>query len=321
MEQNFISCDWGTTNLRVRLVEAAGGKVLAHITNDQGISKTYDHWHQNQDQDRVEFYLAQLESAIQDLDQNRGLTDETPVIISGMASSTIGMIDLPYSPTPFELDGRKIEVKPIKNQSTSRPVWLVSGIRHKDDVIRGEETQVLGLTRLGEYDLTTNVTVVIPGTHSKHVSVIDHWIDGFKTFMTGELFGLLLKHSVLADSVQQPHGNISEDQQMAFADGVNQSQIAGISRSLFKVRTNQLSEKFTAVQNYYYMSGLLLGAELEGLPSAGEILFCGGARMNQLYELGVNVLGVQNRSHFLSDDEVQGLAVLGHQAIYEQLNF
>ena len=64
------------------------------------------------------------------------------------------------------------------------------------DVMRGEETQLLGAlaARLGHGD----GWCVLPGTHSKWVRLQGGAIAEFATFMTGELFALLSQHGTLA---------------------------------------------------------------------------------------------------------------------------
>jgi hypothetical protein len=61
--------------------------------------------------------------------------------------------------------------------------------------MRGEETQILGALSLAP-DLEKNSMVILPGTHSKWVSMHESRIMDFATYMTGELFCLLFSHLI-----------------------------------------------------------------------------------------------------------------------------
>src|SRR5687768_10726007 len=103
--ERFLSCDWGTSSFRLRLVSTHGLKVLAEERNSDGIAATFKKWeHENDDEHkRLFFYRAYL------LEQIKGLEslvhhslEGVPVLLSGMASSTIGMMELPYKELPFK---------------------------------------------------------------------------------------------------------------------------------------------------------------------------------------------------------------------------
>ena len=82
------------------------------------------------------------------------------------------------------------------------------------DVMRGEETQVFGALELLGMD---HGLFVLPGTHSKWVRVAGGRIESFATFMTGEFYALLRKHSILARTLPDSDG---EFDRQAFERGV-----------------------------------------------------------------------------------------------------
>src|SRR5206468_10724151 len=70
-----------------------------------------------------------------------------PLVISGMASSSVGWRDLPYAKTPFPLDGSGVWSQEL---NWSKPEWLgptylISGVATAYDMMRGEETEIIGL--------------------------------------------------------------------------------------------------------------------------------------------------------------------------------
>src|SRR5215469_4233274 len=260
--QTFISCDWGTSALRVRLVDANTLNVIAQTESLQGISATFESWKNDSrnENGRLIFYQSALNKEIERLEQkmNHSLND-VPLIISGMASSSIGMIELRYRKIPFDVDADDLNIKVIEASDGFRhQIILISGIRTEDDVMRGEETLLVGCI---DENIREEQLFIFPGTHSKQVVVKDGIVVDFKTYMTGEFFELLSKKSILSNDVAE--GNFSESGLESFKKGVKDSLHSNLLHSSFLVRTNHLFDKLSKQENYFYLSGLLIGAELK----------------------------------------------------------
>ena len=104
----FLSCDWGTSAFRLRLVERETLKILAETHSKEGNAATADLWQQagQPSEQRVAFYRAIIQKHLMKLEAEAKMPlDDVPVVVSGMASSTIGMLELPYRPLPFAVDG------------------------------------------------------------------------------------------------------------------------------------------------------------------------------------------------------------------------
>src|SRR5882672_11248539 len=100
----FFSCDWGTSSFRLKLIDANSLHVIASETSSQGIAQTFELWKQgNQPEEkRISFYSGFIREHIKTLEKNlNDSLDYLPVILSGMASSDIGMFQLPYKKLPF----------------------------------------------------------------------------------------------------------------------------------------------------------------------------------------------------------------------------
>jgi len=121
-----------------------------------------------------------------------------------MASSSVGWRELPYAKTPFPLDGSGVRSDEL---TWSKPEWLgpvhlISGVATACDMMRGEETEIIGLMSEASLASQRNRSLLIlPGTHSKHVWIEDQSVVEFRTFMTGELFEVLGQQSLLKASV------------------------------------------------------------------------------------------------------------------------
>jgi 2-dehydro-3-deoxygalactonokinase len=315
MNNLFLSCDWGTSSFRLRLIDAYGLKVLAEVSNTEGNASLFQKWKATgaEIDSRKDFYLSFLKENIDKVSAqfNENL-DGLPIIISGMASSTVGMQELPYKELPFSLNGA--DLKTVHFPVTANfphPFTLVSGVCSQDDVIRGEEIQLVGCQpdkRLKEQ------VFIIPGTHSKHVFTVDDKVVDFSTYMTGELFSLLSGHSILSTTVEKQGALTTEENTKSFKQGVLDSFKANLLHSLFWVRTNQLFNKLSKESNYYYLSGLLIGTELKELKGTEKaITLLSSGILSESYLLALETLDLTKQ---VSQKSVDEAIVNGHYQLY-----
>lgn len=284
---NFVSCDWGTSKFRLRLI---GGPGPAEVRTDEGAAKLAA-----LGGDRAAVFRETLARGLTRL----GAPDHLPVVISGMASSTIGWRELPYARVPFALDGRDAVWEVLEGH-----IHLISGIRSDTDMARGEETQALGLAAALGSDLPERATLVLPGTHSKHLTLDAGTITGVHTFMTGELFDLLVRHSVLRHSTEASAGFDSS----AFAEGVAESQRQPLAAALFRVRTRQVLDSQTAPANSAFLSGLLIGAELGALAeSERPVILAAGEALRTAYATAAEGLGLASRLRVLDAEPISAI--------------
>ena len=271
MTNRILSCDWGTSAFRLRLVNAENALVLNEVKGQQGIAAVYNKWiESNQPESkRVAFYSNIFQSVLDGYFKED--IKDVPVIISGMASSTIGMKELAYSELPFDLASMNLNIESIKaTEDFGHEILLVSGLRTKNDVMRGEETMLLGL----DIDKDEEALVIFPGTHSKHVVVKRNTAVEFKTYMTGEMFDLLASKSILSKSVAKN----SNEHENIFIEGVKEGQKNNLLNGSFHVRTNQLFKRYDAEENYLFLSGLVIGHELKEVLSGDKDIYlvCSG---------------------------------------------
>ena len=143
LKNYFISVDWGTTNLRIRLVSNDKFKIIKEKDYDLGLKKINLIWKEYGDkkQTRQEFIFKKLIELVDDFKING--ENIRLVLISGMASSSIGIEELQYTSLPVDLENPSIAIK--EYELNGRSINLISGVKTIKDVIRGEETQLIGL--------------------------------------------------------------------------------------------------------------------------------------------------------------------------------
>jgi len=283
MGLHFTSCDWGTTNLRVRIVR--DDTVVKETRSGQGASSL------NSSQEFREALAVAMDA----------MGAPMPVVISGMAGSSIGWKELPYARLPFRLDGSDAVVDEIEPDT-----FLVSGVRSEDDVMRGEETELLGLQIVQE-----EAVVILPGTHSKHCVLRNGAMIAFRTFMSGELHALLSSHGILRQSVGAGWD------EAAFLEGIDASIREPLTSSLFKVRTRSLLHGKSPESNGSFLSGLLIGSELSALPEGVPLILAAAGSIAAPYRLAFRALGLEGRSRILGEEESAALAVRGQRKVLE----
>lgn len=289
----FISVDWGTSVLRIRIVDANKKSIIAEVANPMGISSAFDLWKQSKQpvSKRISFYQNILLEEIKKLEQKTNAPlQHLPIIISGMASSSIGMKNLPYKEIPFSADGHDLNVEIIEaNNDCNHTMLLISGARTAKDVMRGEETQLIG---------SPNITgkeehlYIFPGTHSKHSIVKNDEVKDIKTYMTGELFELLAKKSILSNSIEKADDLKDGKNLKSFEKGIDDSLHLNILNSFFQVRINDLFNKLSKPENYCYLSGLLIGTELKDLNPGTYCTVTGDVFINKFYKAALEKMKI-----------------------------
>ena len=318
MMMNFLSCDWGTSFFRLCFAENSVLKMSS--AENQGIASCFDLYKKSgkEEGERFLFYRNILDENISLLQQQLKISlQKVPIVISGMASSSIGMIHLPYKEIPVKADGSEFLVRRIAPVSGfAHEIILISGLKTDDDVIRGEETQLAGC----EHDLNDEELFIFPGTHSKHIRVKEGRVADFRTYMTGEFFELLSAKSILAASVEKGNGLGDKGNKISFEAGVNASGEANLLHASFVVRTNQLFDKLSSIENYYYLSGLLIGTELRELRknSFKKITLVINDTLKPYYTTACNILGLQEVAELIIQDAGRAL-LKGQSRIYNEL--
>lgn len=279
----FISCDWGTTNFRLRLVLRDSLEIVYENRTDQGIKRMYDSFRKQSGLGQEDFYLQYLTRQLAKLPAGHR---EHLVVIGGMASSNIGMRELPYADIPFNMSGQGLVWKGIRRNSQPE-ILLISGVKSNNSLVRGEETQAIGLSdALSGYP---EGVLLLPGTHSKHFTFRGNLFVSLRNFMTGELFDILSSSSILANSVTP--APFDSGRSSAFQEGVHRGLQNGMSASLLTIRARDVLEGYPGENGYYFLSGLLIGEELSYLQQQDKIVFMGAPTTTyQLYKTALEMI-------------------------------
>jgi len=309
LPEMYISCDWGTSNFRLRLVNLDTLEVISEYNTNVGVKKLNEIYKEkDQGKSRIAFFAAYLREGIQQL----AIQESTiPIIVaSGMITSSIGMLELPYVDMPLNFTGDTLFRKMIVEGDLK--IIMVSGAKTATDVMRGEEIQAVGLSKY--IAKNENGVLILPGTHSKHLQFKNGIFTTFTTYMTGELFEVIGKNTILKNSILKKDWN--KKFEISFLEGVNKGLNHQYLAYLFSLRANDLLGNKTKDENFYFLSGLLIGGELAYLKGSNKHVYIAATGiLCKLYELALDQIG-KNNIHF--DTETMDKALLiGHKKIAE----
>jgi 2-dehydro-3-deoxygalactonokinase len=182
--------------------------------------------------------------------------------------------------------------------------------------MRGGETQLLGA--LGPASRGAQA-VCMPGTHSKWVHVEDGRVTGFATFMTGELFDAITKHTILMHAVAGAEDQPADAAAFEAAVAAAFKRPALASNLIFTARSGQLLHGISAAAAQAKLSGILIGLEIAGaLQDAGKgtaITLVASGRLQALYEQAFRTLSLSFTA-IDADAAVRGGLSAAAQAIW-----
>ena len=291
IKAKWIAADWGTTHMRAWAI-GEEDSVLAFRESNEGMKDL-------QQNEFEPVLLRLIESWLDD-------TKVTTVMACGMVGAKQGWVETPYLKTPcVPLDNNQLTTANTDDKRIK--VHLVPGVmqHHPADIMRGEETQIAGFINK---NLDFNGVVCLPGTHAKWANIKEGQITSFKTFMTGELFGVISSHTLIRHSTSIKGWN-----QDSFEAGVLEGfkNPGSIASNLFSLRAESIVNDLNRHQARSTLSGLLLGVELNGAQNfwkGNNVTLIGSELLSNNYHEGLKILGGQSQLFSLETATLSGLS-------------
>lgn len=286
----MIGVDWGTTSFRAHLL-ASDGQVLDTRDAADGILNI-DNRH----------FGDVLRQHI-----NRWLTQQPlPVVMSGMITSRNGWQETPYINAPAGITDVAARLVRLEHPELP-PIYLITGMSCQanagySDVLRGEESEIFGhIASSGD----ASGQYLLPGTHSKWVTVREGRIDTFATCMTGDVYAALRHHTILGKTMRDSHF-----QPAAFERGVKMAGRNGnLLAQLFSARTLALFNELDTDHGADYLSGLLIGHEVHHQSTVNQrqsVTIVGRDALSERYAIALSIYGCT------AQKTTTGLVARGH---------
>lgn len=276
-EGGRIIVDWGTSNFRAFRF-GADSAILERREAPAGIMSVAD-----------SAFEAALLHEVGDW-----IETGSEIWLAGMITSRNGWVETPYLEAPATLEALAAGAvtRPGPKGSVLRFLPGVCLRAPLPDVMRGEEIQVFGSVAPDG-----RATLILPGTHSKWVRAENGALRDFRSFMTGEVFAALSKHTILGRLIPETPGPFDA---AAFVAGVKlaadpASGGAGVLNAIFTTRSGVLLEAFPAGEIADRLSGILIGAEIAGAAALGwidgPVMLIGAPGLCARYRAALEALG------------------------------
>jgi len=303
----FIAGDWGTSHLRLNLCDSSGHVLESRNGPGVGAVKA----------DVAGAFFAQIEPWKQ--------YGALPAVLSGMVGSTIGWREVRYLPCPARPE--MIAAGALRFEANGRGITIAPGLSCRNrlmapDVMRGEETQILGALRLEPLLAEGRQVFCMPGTHTKWVSLKDGVIEHFLTAVSGELYDILYRHSVLVNSKETVDGAAGGAAFKRALEKIKLYPDGELIHLLFEVRSGQLKGEIKQRDAADYLSGLIIGQDVSGakrffradLAESNGVVVVSTPRLGELYAQALRTRDVAVRN---IDGDTASLA--GLSALYRVL--
>ena len=274
----LIAIDWGTTSARAYKVDATG-TIQDERHAPLGLSHIRDG-----------AFAPALASLL-----GSWAAEALPRLACGMIGSRQGWVEAPYLDCPVDLGALARSLV----RTPRGELAIVPGVTCRDDagipdVMRGEETQLLGALRADE----EHVLAVLPGTHSKWVRISRGRIVDFLTYMTGEVYALLLEHSILGRMAGRGTAGAGAPFSRGVARGLGSG---GLLHHIFGARTLALAGEISADDVPDWLSGVLIGRELRSArlwaqhagDDAARVRVIGGDALTARYAAALEQAGME----------------------------
>ncbi|MBW7981000.1 2-dehydro-3-deoxygalactonokinase [Enterobacillus tribolii] len=284
MNESFIAIDWGSTNLRAWLYQQ--GQCIDSLISESGVTRLQGRTPQQCFSDLISPWFSRCGTV--------------PVIMAGMVGSNAGWQSVPYLPCPVALTAIPHHLTQVASPLPG-DVRIIPGLSvnraDNANVMRGEETQLIGAQRLHAASLC-----LMPGTHSKWVRMEGDTVMDFRTVITGELHHLLLKHGLIGVGIGEQKAD-----ENAFRQGMETGfNDAGVVSRLFEVRAAHLLGQRDKSSVSEWLSGLLIGNEVAQmryqypLKSGETLAIIGGSGLAERYSRALAYAGING--HVIDGD-------------------
>ena len=286
---DWIAVDWGTTNFRAWLIK--NDKVLKEVDKPNGIknisNKNFE------------------DTLVKNINIPKNINSKIKIVSCGMIGSKQGWLNSGYEKN---LNLKKNILVKVKTKNKYLDFYIVKGLCQNNpyDVIRGEETQVLGYLQNNK---NFSGIICLPGTHSKWIKISNGKIVKFKTYMTGELFEIISNNSILSHSIIDKKINTK-----VFKNSVllSQKKNFNLFDYLFEFRSRTLLSK----KKYYPKSELiayLIGNEIKSNINSAKVtkvIIIGSKYNSKLYSQAMHVLKIKNKIVDSKNTTIAGLKTL-----------
>ena len=202
-------------------------------------------------------------------------------VAAGMITSPLGLIEVPHRSAPA--GAADLAAGAVEREFSEFPGlrWLLlPGVRSGPidydaasvvdvDIIRGEETELMGALHCGR--LRPPLLYIHVGSHTKAIRVDSQGrISAGLSTLGGELLDAIASHTILASAVR---GSVpAEAAPELLSDGARHARRHGLNRALFLVRLLEQRRSWSSAQLHGFLLGACIETDLAAIVPAAENL-------------------------------------------------
>lgn len=280
-ENQLLTIDTGTTNTRISLIK--GETLCDTLKVKVGVGDT---------KKKPGLLQATIKEGISTILSRNNLSAENVegILACGMITSELGLCKLEPLKTPCGIEELARELRPITIPEISPlPFFFIRGVMMQGndfettDIMRGEETELIGLTD----HIEPNCLYILPGSHSKRIQTDSKGrIASFCTELTGELMSAIADGTILSQTIDLSIDVEIDNEYLKM--GYHYAREHGLTAAFFKVRILQNMFGCTKPQLYGFFKGVALCPEIENIRKTGiqSIVVAGKAQLrNPMYTI------------------------------------
>lgn len=230
-------------------------------------------------------------------------------VASGMITSEIGLLEIPHLTAPVSIEDLAAQAKIVRDTDIfplPMPVLFIRGIKNdagsaewdsirKIDLMRGEETQAVGLLTKFKGSLPLNILELGSTTKLIHIDK-EGRIAGSITTLSGQVYEAVKKETFIGGCVKET--GTSDDTEEFFSEEVFKRaydcvQKSGFLRTLLFTRFIQFALPTTAAQRKFFMEAAIAAddakvfteARAMGFQVNADFILVGSKGRCRLYEM------------------------------------
>lgn len=264
---DYLAVDSGTTNSRIWLMRDL--EILAKRSVPVGVRNTAIDGHNRA-------LMEGIRQAVLELRRMHSGISPRLVIAAGMITSNLGLHDLNHAKAPAGIEelSSKVEKKTFP-EIEGFSFYFIPGVRsgppnadlnnvNDIDVVRGEETEVMGSLR--NLALDGPLLYIHLGSHTKLIKVdAANRITGGVSTLAGEMLYSAQQQTVLKHSLpEKPVSSINQD---FLQQGWIYARKHGLFRALYLIRVFDLSSNYSQELIHSFFIGAIMSEEFRCLES------------------------------------------------------
>jgi 2-keto-3-deoxy-galactonokinase len=200
--------------------------------------------------------------------------DIKEIFASGMVTSPYGIKEVPHLNIPMDLKGLSRNIYThFEDLFFHREINLIRGLKDipdNDDVsknnifevnsMRGEETEIFGVLKyIDKVAIARPMAIIMPGSHTQIVYIIQDKVVDFVSTISGELFYAISHDTIVSSSIDATIKTYDNDMvKKAFNILIKY----GFNKSVYLINTMRIFNVADIYEKTSFLEGVILGGDV-----------------------------------------------------------